>query len=72
MGGYSSIGMMYSLLKKNQKMAIKKRLEFVRDRVQNDFKIDLNSNRRLRELVVARVAFANASILYHYRTWKGP
>lgn len=41
-------------------MAIKKRLEYVLDTVQNEFKLDLTSSKRLRELVVARVAFANA------------
>lgn len=41
-------------------MAIKKRLDYVLDVVQNEFKLDLTSNRRLRELVVARVAFSNA------------
>jgi len=63
--------MMCSLLKKNRKMAIKKRLEFVRDRVQNEFKVDLVSNRRLRELVVARVAFANALRQYYTTTELG-
>lgn len=48
------------MIKKKKKMAIKKRLEYVLDVVQNEFKLDLTSNRRLRELVVARVAFANA------------
>lgn len=46
-------------------MALKKRLEYIIDQVNDKFNIDLTSEKRERELVVGRVAFANAMRKYY-------